>query len=257
MERQMSQRPPQATEHAAALASRVLASLQGRPKARPGRVAGRVCPRALSMLFEASLAAEFDRCETIRALCEMGLDHDEIADSYVPAAARQLGCDWVENTLSFARVTVAAGRLQEMLGGLAKANDIVTASHRAAPNVLVVSFENDQHTVGWKLVTLQLRRLGAAAHAMLDATPQDAAEVLEQVSYDLVLVSSSRIDVGARIGEMIDFLRARMVDVPPVVLGGIVVDLLDGAKPHADIVAVTNCLGAALTHKKRKPAPKT
>lgn len=247
----------QTPEHMSALAVHVLASLQARTgfrsRARLGPV--RVCPRILAELIALVSAPDYDSQHAITTFCALDLPAEALSDVYIPAAARRLGLDWMENRATFAQVTVATGRLQELLGRLVQSNDIVASSHRATPNVLVLSFSGDEHTLGWKLVTLQLRRLGAAAHAVLDVQPAYAAEMMEQVSYDLVLVSSSRIAVLGQIEAMISALHGRMTDVPPIVLGGIVVDLLDDAELPPDIQRVTNCLQEALSHKKTRTAP--
>lgn len=237
---------------AAVVASHVLASLQGRQGLRQRRSAIRPCEALLNTLINGSLGPDFDSRATVAFLCEQDVAINDIADFYVPAAARRLGKAWIENNISFAQVTVASGRLQEMLGTLVEANDFVSLEQRAGPNVLVMSLEGDHHTLGWKLLTVQLRRLGACAHAVLDIRPHDSADIIQQASYDLVLVSSSRPSVLEQIDELTTVLRDRMVDVPPIVLGGIVVDLLEDPPDRIDIVAVTNCLETALSMRRRK-----
>jgi methanogenic corrinoid protein MtbC1 len=236
------------------LVQEILRNLRDKDRTRPARGVPRVCPRFLTELVDAALAPDFDAALVLRGLLEAGVPANDIADGYVPAAARKLGCDWVDDRLSFARVTVAAGRLQSLLGRLAQPNDAVRSAQPSAPNVLLVSFEGDQHTLGWKLLSVQLRRRGAAAHAVLDVGPEAVADIVEQAGFDLVLVSASRPQVLDQVTRMADALRARMVDVPPIVLGGIVVDFLDDGPERADIMAVTNCLDRALSCRKRRSA---
>lgn len=239
------------------LLEEVLRHLRGRDRATPVRSATRTCPRLLVALFDAVLAVDFDGPDVLRGLLEQGVPVNDLADAYVPAVARKLGCDWAEDRLSFARVTVAAGRLQSLLGRMAQPNDTVRSAHPGAPNVLLVSFEGDAHTLGWKLLGVQLRRRGAAAHALLDVAPDTAADIAEQGGFDLVLVSASRMQVLDQLDRMIAALRARMVAVPPIVLGGIVVDSLDDGMVRADIAAMTNCLDTALSCRNRRPATST
>jgi methylmalonyl-CoA mutase cobalamin-binding subunit len=243
---------PETPQHSAVLASEVLMSLQRRDGSRPRRIARRVNGGRLAQLIEAVLSEAFESAETIQTLTQEGLTYAELADSYIPAAARQLGCDWVEDVLSFAKVTVGAGRLQEMLGRLGHQNDFVGEAHDVTPNVLVVSLEGDHHTIGWKLLTVQLRRLGAAAHAVLEVTPDEVAELIGQVQYDLVMISGSRPDTVDQIAAVTKCLRTQMIDMPPIVLGGIIIDHMGDAVLPAGVVAVTNCLETALSHKKRQ-----
>lgn len=234
------------------LVSEVLRQLRNKERPLPTRSVARVCPKLLQAMLGATLAPDFDVPSLLSAFQAQSIHPNDIADAYVPAAARRLGCDWAEDRLSFARVTVAAGRLQSLLGRLAQPNDAVRSAHPGAPNVLLVSFEGDQHTLGWKLLSVQLRRRGAAAHAVLDIAPGAVADIAEQVNFDLILVSASRPQVLQQVTRMVAAMRARMIDVPPIVLGGIIVDVLDDAVLSPDVVAVTNCLDTALSCRKRK-----
>ncbi len=237
------------------LVNEVLRKLRDKDRAVPMRGVVRTCPRLLAELADATLAPEFDAARVLHALLDAGIRLDDIADAYVPAVARGLGSDWVEDRLTFASVTVAAGRLQALLGRLAQPNDAMRSAYPGAPNVLLVSFEGDQHTLGWKLLAVQLRRRGAAAHAMLDVAPDAVADIAEQAGFDLVLVSASRLQVLEQISRMVGALRGRMIDVPPIVLGGIVVEFLDDGAARADIAAITNCLDTALACRTRKLSP--
>jgi hypothetical protein len=73
---------------------------------------------------------------------------------------------------------------------------------------------------------------------------------MDQNAYDLVLISSSRIGVLGQIDAMVDFLHAKMAQVPPLVLGGSVIDLIDDTPLSTNIKAVTNSLDRALSCKK-------
>lgn len=235
-----------------ALASEVLIALRKRDNHRPMQPAPVLNPRKVAQLFNAVLSDDFDSASTVRALGLDGMSHVHLSDYYIPAVARRLGSDWEEDLLSFARVTVGAGRLQEMLGWVGHSNDFVASSHRFTPNVLVVCFEGDDHTIGWKLITLQLRRLGVAVQAVLGVSPAGVAGLIGQARYDLVLVSASRTQVQMQIAELLETLRAGSVEIPPLVLGGLVTGLLSPDEFPTEVVALTNSLEAALSHKKSK-----
>lgn len=237
------------------LVQEVLRQLRDKDRPAQARAAARICPRFMVTLLDAVLAPDFDGPAVLKVFFDAGIPGDDIADAYVPAVARKLGCDWAEDRLSFARVTVGAGRLQALLGRLGQPNDMARADHPGAPNVLLVSFEGDQHTLGWKLLSVQLRRRGAAVHAVLDIAPDAVAEIAEQADFDLVLVSASRTQVVGQVAHMVAALHARMIPVPPVVLGGIIVDLLDDDARGADIDVITNCLDTALSCRTRRSVP--
>ena len=251
-DRAFQDQEPRLLDPTPVLVAEVLRQLRNKERRFRTRSVARVCPKLLHVLLDATLAPDFDPVPVLQAFQDQGIHPNDIADAYVPAAARKLGCDWERDRLSFARVTVAAGRLQSLLGRLAQPNDTVRSAHPGAPSVLLVSFEGDQHTLGWKLLSVQLRRRGAAAHAVLDIAPGSVADIAEQISFDLVLVSASRPQVLGQVARMVAAMRARMIDVPPIVLGGIIVDLLDDAEVPDDIIGITNCLDTALSRRRRK-----
>jgi len=242
-------RPPDPTP---VLVQEVLRQLRDKDRPAQARAVARVCPKFMVTLLDAVLAADFDAPAVLKVFVDAGIPGDDITDAYVPAVARKLGCDWTEDRLSFARVTVGAGRLQALLGRLGQPNDTAPAAHDGAPSVLLVSFEGDQHTLGWKLLSVQLRRRGAAVHAVLDIAPDAVADIAEQAGFDLVLVSASRPQVLGQVKHLVAALRARMIAVPPIVLGGIIVDSLDDDACAADIAAITNCLDTALACRMRR-----
>lgn len=213
------------------LARQVLATLQARAASAATRRADH--PEAVTHLLTLALdAAPFSSVAAIDALLDRGIDRDDLLDLIVPATARRLGECWNDSALSFARVTVAAGRLQEMAGALvqrgdpsalrAGVSDRRTARAHGPRSVLVLSMAGDQHTLGWKVVTMQLRRRGIAAHAAPGVSETEGADLIAQAPYDLVLVSASRRLSVARAARMADIAGARVAPMPPVVVGGLV-----------------------------------
>jgi len=227
------------------LAEQVLRSITTRDAPRPETP----CARRVDVLMGAVLnPATFVASEVIERLLASGLSQRAIADVYVPAVAKRLGDCWSGNEVSFTRVTIASGRLQEMLGHLAEANDRPVVADRTRPRVALLTLADDQHTLGWKLVTVQLRRQGVTVFAVPGATPADAIEVIERSRCHLVLVSASRLAVLERISEIATGLRVSGTRVPPIVVGGIVAGRVSEATSLPDVTCITNDLGVALSH---------
>lgn len=229
-----------------ALAEQVLRSLS----ARGAPAEGPVCPHRVALLMDAVLApAAFEAAQVIERMLASGLTQRAVADEYVPQVARRLGDCWSSDELSFTKVTIASGRLQEMLGHLAQANDLPAAADRATPRVVLLALSGDQHTLGWKLVALQLRRQGITVQAVPGATVAEAADLIEASRCELVLVSASRLSVLDNLSRIAEALRARMTDVPPIVLGGLVCDRLGPGTRLPDVACITNDLSVALSCK--------
>lgn len=227
------------------LAEQVLRSITVREAPKPAPP----CARRVDVLMDAVLTpAAFAASDVVERLLASGLSQRAIADVYVPAVARRLGDCWSGNEMSFTRVTIASGRLQEMLGHLAEANDRPVVADRTKPRVALLTLADDQHTLGWKLLTVQLRRQGVTVFAIPGATPGDAVQLVERGRCHLVLVSASRLAVLGRIAEIASGLRARQVNVPPIVLGGLVAEQVPGSTSLPDVACITNDLGVALSH---------
>ena len=183
--------------HVGGLARQVLAALQTRTEAPGGD--DTLSPEILSELVASVLGlGAFDGRAVIDDFLAAGICQTDLADRFIPAAARHLGDCWVADDLSFARVTLAAGRLQQMLGELVQANDLLTSGDRMSPGVLVLSARDDQHTLGWKLLTLQIRRRGLAARAVPGVSVEEGAELC-------------RLDPGTR-EAMVGEAKARLAE---------------------------------------------
>ncbi len=240
--------------HVAGLAKHVLASLQAR--AAPDAIV----PDGVTRMLVTRLLedAEAFPADAVIAEClSRGVGAADLVDHVIPQAARHLGECWDASDLSFARVTIAAARLQEMLGCLARgeARDQGRASSRAAPGILVVTMRGDHHTLGWKLVTVQLRRQGYPAHAAPDVTPKQAAGLVCDACYDLVLVSASRLEALDDVAEMARCIAVRDAPLPPVVVGGIVAGRVPADTRIPGVVALTTSLNEAISHR-RRPTPR-
>jgi methylmalonyl-CoA mutase cobalamin-binding subunit len=235
--------------HVGGLARQVLAALQTRSTAPQGDDS--LCPDILGELVTSVLGlGAFEGRSVVDDFLAAGISQTDLADRFVPAAARHLGDCWIEDDLSFARVTLAAGRLQQMLGELVQANDLLTPSDRMMPGVLVLTARNDQHTLGWKLLTLQIRRRGLAARAVPGVSVDEGAELILQAPYDLVLVSASRLTSVEMVADIVARLRAQLADVPPIVLGGIVTEQIGELCRLPDIDLITNSLDEALSRRR-------
>ncbi len=170
---------------------------------------------------------------------------DQIVDIYIPQAAREMGRMWSEDVIGFAKVTIATARLQGLLTlappWAAKPSEIANGI-----NVLLLLQGNDSHTLGPHVATAQMRRAGASVRILFGARDETVLTALSEESYDMVLFSGSRPDALASIAKLVKRIKTGILAPPPLVLGGIVLNLADGVKDKTDVDLVTNDVKVAL-----------
>lgn len=241
---------PSSALHVGGLARYVLNSLAVRAAADDGP-AGPVRAGSLAALLAAVMDAEtFDSGMVVAALRAESVSDIDIADHYIPEAARHLGRCWTNDDLSFARVTMATNRLQEVLGRLVQDPDPADAAQVAAPAILVCTFRGDQHILAWKLLTHQLRRQGLPVIPCLSATPAELTATMQRTPVSLVLISASQVSAVDAIIDLSARLRKGLEDPPAIVLGGSLTNRLDDPGRLTDICSITNDLSAALLFRR-------
>ena len=98
----------------------------------------------------------------LRDLVRQKVPAATVADLYIPALARRLGDDWLDDRVSFMEVTLASSRMQGMLRaiGAAWTADLADPAQQGA--LLLIVVRNEQHTLGAMVLLGQLRRMGVS-----------------------------------------------------------------------------------------------
>lgn len=183
-------------------------------------------------------AAESESNPVPQVIAEMtaaGISPEVIATIYIPHAARQMGDDWCDDTLSFARVTIGTARLQSSLRTLGTD----WASHGYAgeqnPNggVTIIIAKDSYHTLGAMVLCGQLRRIGLSVRLAMGATTQELRSIFETTAFDVALISASEAESLESLRECVDVIRQSASVCPPIIIGGTVLD------QDADVKAVT------------------
>lgn len=189
----------------------------------------------------------------LRDLQDQRVISDQIVDIYIPAAARELGVMWSDDAIGFAKVTIASARLQGLLTLLAPPWSARTHEPGEGINALLILQPNDSHTLGPHVATAQLRRLGASVRLLFGPDSETVVQLLNEEDYNLVMFSCSRTDSLATIAKMVKRIRAELNTVPPIVLGGLVLNLTDRVKDKTGVDMVTGDIKVAfkLCDKKR------
>ncbi|MDP4992324.1 MAG: hypothetical protein NWQ37_14125 [Marivita lacus] len=226
-----------------ALASTVLSVLSDKGEEGAQTIRSSVVQK----LVEVSLQTEaFNGESLLEDLKDRRISADQIVDIYIPQAARELGRMWCEDIIGFAKVTIATARLQGLLTMLAPPWAAKPSEMANGANILLLLQGNDSHTLGPHVATAQMRRAGASVRILFGARDDTIITALSEESYDLVLFSGSRTDALASIAKLVKRIRTGVLAPPPLVLGGIVLNLADGVKEKTDVDLVTNDVKVAL-----------
>lgn len=176
------------------------------------------------------------------------LSPDTLIDLYVPAVARILGERWVDNTISFAEVTIGSMRLQALLE---------EASMQAAPSgrllqreiqVLVVVPQGEQHFLGASVIAAQSRRLGCNVSTSFDEDFGSLQTRISQENPDLVLVTCSRAELLETAARTVQIVKEASANDLVVALGGAFQTDYEAVKDIKGVDIVTSAVSEAIAY---------
>lgn len=227
------------------LANRVISVLRERSMAERALLCDSLVDRLLTAISD---PRGFDAEAALEMLRAAHLPDIDIINCYIPETARHLGCRWDQSEMSFAQVTTASARLQDMVRVLSsdwsERNSRRSASDQLG--VLLVMCENDNHTLGCTSIAASLRHEGHSVRLILSATPLDFRKALRQDWYDLIMFSCARPQALETIAEFVKHARTSIRNVPPLIMGGLVLTQSVDAKDRTGVDLATNDLQLAL-----------
>ena len=204
------------------LAMEVVSVLNAR---QVGHHANRARPYIRTMLDRRLTAkASFSAADVLEELRALKLSDIDIIDHYIPDAARAMGARWLGNEIGFADVTIAGARLQSLLAEIEFDNPAGGQDTDCPFDVLVVSGEREQHTLGLFVAAAQLRRRGAVVETICGAAFEDVGHRIRKSDFDAVLISSSRPQDLENINRLAIETKADIPAAPIFALGGIVTE---------------------------------
>lgn len=180
------------SDELSALARTVVARLA----ARSDRPVRQPDPAFLAALVRAFSGSDEGLFEALRPdLRRARISDTDLVDLYFPAVARQLGCNWADDSAGFAEVSIGMARLQALVHQIGRdwASSMVGTAVGASTlaEVLVILPEGEQHSFGVQVLTGQLRRQGVSVHQQLAARPETLRKLVHERHYDCALVSVS------------------------------------------------------------------
>lgn len=228
-----------------ALANKVISVLHERSLAENALLCDAIIDRLLIAITDPK---GFDTAAVMAMLRSARLPDEDIVSCYIPEAARHLGCRWNQSDMSFAQVTTASARLQDLVRVLSSGWS-EPSSRRATGQqlgILLVICENDLHTLGCATIAARLRYGGHSVRQIFGATQSDIRKALRQDWYDLIMFSCGRTQALETVAQIVQHIRSTMRDVPPLVLGGLVLPQVQDAQLRTDVDLATNDLQLAL-----------
>lgn len=144
----------------------------------------------VAALARAVAASDYSQFESLRPeLRRARITETELVDSYFPAVARFLGCEWAEDRAAFTDVTMGLARMQAILrqvgrdwasNGMARADGLT---------VLIVLPVGEQHSFGMMVLAGQLRRQGISVQMQIGARPEELRTLVAQCAFDCAMIS--------------------------------------------------------------------
>lgn len=165
---------------------------------------------------------EFDAKRAFSDLLGHRLTADAVVDLYIPNAARALGQQWVDDSISFAQVTIGALRLQSILGQATSQLGLDVVSHGSRPRAMVVLPQGEQHFLGVNVVAAQLARIGYEVDISFDEPLSKVEWRVNEFRPGIVLISCSRNESLEAIQQIVQLIRAVDSGNPFIALGGAV-----------------------------------
>lgn len=195
-------------------------------------------PRLRASLLAAFRVALVDADPTrmdafLRDLVRQKVSATAVADLYIPALARALGEDWLEDRASFFEVTLAASRMQAMLRAIGMGWSADNGSTPTQSSLLLIVPPREQHSLGAMVLLGQLRRVGVSVRLLVAPTAVELRRTLAAGSFQGVLISVVCTDRLAEIPQLVSEVRGVREDGLPIVVGG------PAVQSQMDVLAMT------------------
>ena len=231
------------------LAKRVISELG---KKSPAEARERVIETAIWIANVTTTAGSYVQADVMAALLKRGVSRDLLVDCCLPDAARLLGDGWMKNLRSFGQVSLGTVRIQALLQDLACVWDNHPDNEQAGGLFLIVC-QGEDHTLGPLVLADQLRRRGYSINILIGAEEEEIINVANNSDFDGIMFSCSGIRAFDDLVKLIRNIKETSENLPPLVLGGKIVDVLE-VKIHEmiEVDLITKDLEEALRFLKQK-----
>lgn len=191
------------------------------------RALRRADPVAVELVYSAVLSSDGFSLPDLRLEARRArVTEADLIDLVCPDVARRLGCDWVEDRLGFAQVSVGMGRLQMLVRQIG--GELATTIAFDGASFLIVLPEGEQHSFGVQLLASQLRRGGASVHLQIGTSPADLRRMVQERHYDCALVSIANEELLESCAKVVKSLKDGSSGRLCVAVGGAALEWLTG-----------------------------
>jgi methylmalonyl-CoA mutase cobalamin-binding subunit len=159
-----------------------------------------------------------DPMTLLQGMLDRQLEPVAVAHAHVPAAARLLGQQWLDDEITFVDVTVRTERLH----GIVRCVDAMVTPDEATrgPLFLVLLPEGEQHTLGVFVLGMQLRTAGFSAVVRVAPTASELSQMLSTARFELCLVSVGCVNGLRSAPGLVKMLRLVGPEGLKIVVGG-------------------------------------
>ncbi len=158
--------------------------------------------------------------EVVNTMLDSGIPIKEVFEVFIPDAARQLGDYWIQNTLSFAEVTLATSKLQTIARTFESLYVGTSNSGASGPEIMVINPRGEQHTFGAQMIARQFQRLGASPYLSINDNVKEIKKIITKHKFELVGLSLSDYKLYHRRSELRSIIKLIKRFGIPIIAGG-------------------------------------
>ena len=176
----------------------------------------------------------------LNSMLDSGISAREIFEIFIPAAARQLGRCWVQNTLSFAEVTLAISRLQTVAKQFEGVYIGSCNSGASGPEIMIISPKQEQHTFGAQMITRQFQRLGLSPYLSINNNLDEVKKIIKKHKFKMIGISLANYKLCSPKSEVRSIITlVRQLKIP-ILAGGSLIHSHKNAVESLNVDMITD-----------------
>ena len=156
----------------------------------------------------------------ITELLNLGMGIDLIVLELIPRIARKLGNQWASDSLSFAEVTIATGRLQKLIYSLDHLYQETRTSPTTTHSILVTAAPGSHHTLGPLILSNYFTWAGWSVLSESAPSERFIETTVASNSLTAIAVSIADYDQLDRLPKLIQSIRSKSLNPAIIVLTG-------------------------------------
>jgi methanogenic corrinoid protein MtbC1 len=156
----------------------------------------------------------------ITELLNLGMGIDLIVLELIPRIARKLGNQWASDSLSFAEVTIATGRLQKLIYSLDHLYQETRTSPTTTHSILVTAAPVSHHTLGPLILSNYFTWAGWSVLSESAPSERFIETTVASKSLTAIAVSIADYDQLDRLPKLIQSIRSKSLNPAIIVLTG-------------------------------------